>query len=101
MMLLAIALFGLLVPNGLFVYWLVHEYGGLAAALQNKPAVALMIDAFMAVGLLAFYFAREPIGRVKWPWFVALSLVGGLGFSLPLYFWLNRRVRVTPQTSRR
>jgi len=37
------------------------------------------------------YFARHPLGPVKWPWFVVLSFLGGLGFSLPLYYWLNRR----------
>lgn len=91
MILLAIALFGLLVPNGLFLFWLFTDYPGHAAALQNTPAVALMTDAVMAVGLLAYYFARTPIGRVTWPWFVALSLLGGLGFSLPMFFWLNTR----------
>ena len=91
MILLSIALFGLVVPNGMFIYWLLREYPGFDAAMQNKPAVALMIDAFMAVGLLAWHFAREPRGRFKWPWFVVLSLVGGLGFSLPMYVWLNRR----------
>lgn len=99
MILLLIALFGLLVPNGLFLYWLFYEYNGLAAALQNTPAVALMMDAFMAVGLLAWYFAREPLGRFRWPWFVALSLAGGLGFSLPMYFWLNKRLPATHQGS--
>jgi hypothetical protein len=91
MILLGVALFGLIVPNGMFIYWLLREYPGFEAAMQNKPAVALMIDAFMAVGLLAWHFAREPGGRFKWPWFVVLSLVGGLGFSLPMYVWLNRR----------
>jgi hypothetical protein len=28
---------------------------------------------------------------VRWHWFVVLSLVGGLGFSIPFYIWLNRR----------
>jgi len=41
--------------------------------------------------LLAIYFARRPIGRVSWQTFVLLSLIGGLGFSLPLYWWLNTR----------
>lgn len=99
MILLAIALFGLTVPNALFLYWLLFESNGLAAALHNKPAVALMIDALMALGLLAYYFAREPPGRFKWPWFVGLSLIGGLGFSLPMYVWLNRRLTGAHQGS--
>ncbi|HEX8141669.1 MAG TPA: hypothetical protein VF553_03680 [Pyrinomonadaceae bacterium] len=91
MVLLLIALFGLIVPNGLFLYWSLYEFGGVAGVAQNKLALAFMIDAFMVMGLLAYYFAAKPIGRVKWYWFIVLSLIGGLGFSLPLYWWLNKR----------
>ncbi len=88
-MLLAIALFGLLVPNGLFVYWLLREFNSFGAAMENHLALGFMIDALMALGLLAFLFARRPPGSIKWPWFVVLSLIGGLGFSIPFYLWLN------------
>ncbi len=91
MILLLIALFGLVVPNGLFLYWMLYEYDGLASVAQNKLAIAFIIDAFLAMVLLAYYFARKPIGRIKWYWFIALSLLGGLGFSIPLYWWLNKR----------
>ena len=91
MVLLLIALFGLLVPNGLFLYWLFYEYDGLANVIQNKLAIAFILDAFLSLGLLAYYFANKPIGRIKWYWFVALSLLGGLGFSIPFYWWLNKR----------
>lgn len=91
MILLAIALFGLIVPNGLFLYWLVYEYDGVMNVAQNKLALAFIMDAFLAMGLLAYYFARNPVGRFKWYWFIALSLLGGLGFSIPLYWWLNKR----------
>jgi len=36
-------------------------------------------------------FARRPIGAVRWYWFTLLSLIGGLGFPLPLTYWLNVR----------
>ena len=91
MILLIIALFGLVVPNGFFLYWLLYEYDGLANVAQNKLALAFIMDAFLAMGLLAFAFARKPLGRVKWYWFIVLSILGGLGFSLPLYWWLNNR----------
>ena len=91
MILLIIALFGLLVPNGIFIYWLLTEYRGLGEVLQNKLAVAFIIDAFLAMFLIAFYFARHPLGKIKWYWFIVLSIVGGLGFSLPFYYWLNKR----------
>ena len=88
MWLLVVALFGLIVPNGLFVYWLFTEFHGLGPILEDRLALAFIIDAMLALGI---YFARHPIGRVGWPWFVAMSLLGGLGFSLPFYYWLNAR----------
>ena len=91
MILLVIALFGLLVPNGIFIYWLLTEFHGVGEVLQNKLAVAFIIDAFLAMILLAYFFARNPIGKIKWYWFIALSIVGGLGFSLPFYYWLNKK----------
>lgn len=87
--LLAVALFGLTVPNGFFLYWVAREYHGLAGVLADRLALGFMLDAFIATALLAWWFARRPIGPVRWPVFVLLSLLGGLGFSLPLYWWLN------------
>jgi hypothetical protein len=91
MWLLIIALFGLFVPNGIFIYWLFTEFNGIGEVIQNKPAIAFIIDAFMAMFLLAWRFAAKPIGRVRWHWFVVLSVIGGLGFSIPFYWWLNER----------
>jgi hypothetical protein len=91
MWLLIIALFGLFVPNGIFIYWLFTELGGAAEVIQNKLAVAFIIDAFLAMFLLAWRFAAKPIGKVRWYWFVILSVIGGLGFSIPFYWWLNER----------
>ncbi len=91
MWLLLMALFGLLVPNGYFIYWVVNEYHGLGPVLDNHLALGFILDALLAMVLLAIYVAKRPIGTVAWPTFVALSLVGGLGFSLPLYWWLNDR----------
>jgi hypothetical protein len=100
-MLLVIALFGLVVPNGFFVYWLFNEYQGLGAVIQNRLALGFILDALMVLVLLSAYFARSPIGRYRWPWFVVLSLIGGLGFSLPFYWWLNRRGAASPPLAAR
>lgn len=91
MWLLLVAAFGLLVPNGLFIYWVLVEFRGTAMLLNDTLALSLILDAVLAFVLLTWYFARHPIGRVAWGWFVVLSLVGGLGFSLPFYYWLNTR----------
>jgi hypothetical protein len=90
-MLILIALFGLLVPNGIFVYWLLTDFRGISDFVTNRLALAFIIDAIMAMLLLAYWFRSNPIGKVRWYWFVVLSLLGGLGFSIPFYYWLNRR----------
>lgn len=86
-----IAAFGLLVPNGLLIYWLVVEFTGLTAVLDNHLATAFILDALLTLVLLAYWFAQKPVGPVRWYWFVLLSLVGGPVFGLPAYWWLNRR----------
>ena len=91
MALLLIALFGLFVPNGLFIYWLFTEFDGMADVLNNKLALAFIIEAFLVLGMMSVYFARNPTGRVKWYWFVVLSIIGGLGFGIPFYYWWNQR----------
>jgi len=95
MVLLLVAAFGLFVPNGLFVYWLVREYHGLGAVMEDRLALGFLLDVAGSLAILTVYFARHPIGPVRWPWFVVLSFIGGLGFSLPLYYWLNQRT--TPE----
>ena len=94
MWLLLAAVLGFVVPNGFFLYWLCFEFQGLGPVLQDRLALGFILDVALALVLLSVYFARHPIGPVRWPWFVVLSLLGGLVFSLPLYYWLNRN-RVT------
>lgn len=92
MWLLLVALFGLVVPNGFFIYWLFFEFHGFGPVLEDNLALGFILDVLLALIFLSVYFARNPIGPIKWHWFVVLSFVGGLGFSLPFYYWLNRRV---------
>ena len=54
--LLVIAALGFIVPNGYFIYWLFFEWPGLAAVIANHLAVAFMLDAFITMGLLAWWF---------------------------------------------
>ena len=91
MVLLLIAIFGLLVPNGIFIYWLFTEFQSVNDFLQDWLALGFIIDAFMVMFLLAYWFAKNPLGKIKWYWFIVFSLIGGLGFSLPFYYWLNKR----------
>ncbi len=85
------ALFGLLVPNGIFIYWLVNDFHGIGDITGDRLALAFIIEAFAVMFIMAYWFARNPPGKVKWYWFIVLSLLGGIGFSIPLFWWLNKR----------
>jgi hypothetical protein len=91
MWLLVVAAFGLIVPNGLFLLWVVQDFTTLQEVLSHKLALALILDAILATALLAWHFAVRPLGHLRWPWFLLLALIGGLGFAIPFYAWLNRR----------
>lgn len=85
----AVALFGLLGPNGVFLYYALFRWNDLLAALQNPVTLAFVIEAFLVMGLLAVYFAWKPMGRWGWKTFIVLSLIGGLGFAIPAFVAIN------------
>lgn len=84
-----VALFGLVGPNGVFLYYAFCRWPELVAALRHPVAMALLVEAFVVLALLAVYFAKRPLGRWSWKTFVVLSLVGGLGFGIPAFVLLN------------
>ena len=65
MWLLAVAAFGLVLPGGIFAYWMFHDYTSLAAALSDRLALAFAVDLAGSTGFLAYLFARRPIGPVR------------------------------------
>jgi len=99
MWLLLLAAVGNLVPGGLFLYWLANDYTSLSTAFSDRLAVAFFLDLLISTFVLAYLFARKPIGPVKWPWFLALSLLGTLAFAIPLFVWLNWRRTSPPRPS--
>ena len=89
--LLAVAAFGLIIPNGMFFYYLFVQFSSVSEILNNLRALGFIIDDFMATGLISWWLAYNPIGRYSWKVFIVLSLIGGLGFSLPFFWYLNKR----------
>ena len=91
MWLIVLAVIGLLAPGGLFLLWVHHDYTTLSAALADWLAMAYFLDLVMATILLAYLFARKPIGPVKWYWFIPMAPLGTLAFAIPFFMWLNWR----------
>ena len=65
---------GLLVVNNLFLYWWFFEFD-LNLFLSNTIGIALFLEAFLLMLLLAYYFKHHPIGKYKWYWFNYTILV--------------------------
>jgi hypothetical protein len=80
----ALAVLGLVGVNGAFAYGAFVAPGDLAAALANPVSAAFVVEALVLVGLLGWMLSRRGLSRLHWAWFVALSLVGSIAFSLPV-----------------
>lgn len=79
--------------NGAFLYGLLFRTGALADALTNPLAAPFMFEALMMVGLLAYLFRKWGVSRLSWGWFVALSLLGGVAFAVPIAIVWGRPAR--------
>jgi hypothetical protein len=84
-----LAALGLVVPGGLFVWFLFADATSLRAVLHDKLAMAFIADVLLSTAVVAVYFARRPPGRHRWPWFVALCLLSTLAFGFVVYWWWN------------
>jgi hypothetical protein len=65
MWLVFLGLVGNLAPGGLFLFWLLNDYSSLSAALSDRLALAFFLDLLMSTFLLAYLFARKPLGPVE------------------------------------
>jgi len=85
----AVALFGFLGPNGVFVYYALFRWSELVAGLSHPVALAFVLEAGVVTMLIAACLACRPIGRWGWKTFVGLSLLGGLAFGIPVTILIN------------
>src|SRR5262245_38039541 len=83
------ALAGVAGLNGVFLYVVFARRDLLERALGDPIAWVLMIEALAVTGLLAWAFARWRRNRLGWGWFVVLSLLGGLAFSIPIVLLMS------------
>ena len=88
-MLGVVAFLSFAITNGVFLYWLLFRTRELVRGLLHPAALVFELDIVVVLGLLTVYFARHPLGRWSWRTFLGLSLVGGLGFSIPTFVLLN------------
>lgn len=100
-MLLIVAILGLIIPNGLYLSWVLTRFDSVGAALNNELAVGFLIESIIATMLVAYRFHVSPLGKVRIHWFIILSLVGGIGFGIPAFYWMNKQSRTRKIAERR
>lgn len=83
----AVGFFGV---NAAFLFGLTQP-DVLMEALRNPISLAFILEAFLLVGLLAYLLTRWGVLRLRWPWLVALSILGGLLFAIPVVVLWPRR----------
>lgn len=69
--------------NGAFLYGAFRP-DVLGEALSNPVAVAFIVEALVMVGALAWMLHRHRLATMSRTAFVALALIGGLAFALPV-----------------
>jgi hypothetical protein len=87
----ALALFGFVALNGAFLYGLLLAPAAMTQAMTNPVALAFMIEALVLVPVFAYLFAKWQVSRLPSIWFVVLSILGGLAFSVPIAVLYRRR----------
>ena len=87
----AIAVGGLLILNGIFCYCVVFRPELMTAAMTNPVSLAFIVEALVMTGVLAYLLRKWSVTRLAWGWFVALALIGGLAFAVPVaVLWKER-----------
>jgi hypothetical protein len=89
----ALAAFGLLGVNGVFLWTLFFRPQTMREALANPVTLAYSVEALALVAALAWLFRKWGVSRLGWGWFVLLSLVGSLAFAIPAVLLFPRARR--------
>jgi len=90
-LLLGLAIFGLVVPNGVFLYYSIAQPAALHAALANPAALVFVVEAFILMFLFAWLIHRSGFRSPGWLAFIIMSLVGSMVFSVPAFLYLTSR----------
>ena len=90
-LLLTFALFGLIVPNGIFLYYSLRAPATLYAALGNPVSLVFIGEAFFLMFLFAWVLRHWGIRAPGWFAFIAMSLIGSMIFSVPTFLYFASR----------
>ena len=88
---LVAAIFGFLAINCPFLYFALIEKEVYSEALNNGLALVFIGEALLLMFFLAYIIARIGWKKPGWIFFIVMSLLGSLAFSIPLQLYLITR----------
>jgi hypothetical protein len=91
------AIIGFLTINGPFLYYALIDTDTYAAAMKNGMALLFIGEAFFLMIFLAIVIAKIGWKSPGWIFFVAMSILGSLAFSIPLQLYLVTRTKQSEQ----
>ena len=89
--LLFISIIGFLTINLPFLYYALIARDVYAEALNNKMALLFMAEAFALMFFFAFMIHKMKLEKPGWVFFIAMSILGSLAFSIPFQLYLMAR----------
>jgi F0F1-type ATP synthase assembly protein I len=89
--LLISAISGFLIINVPFLYFALIEKETYSEAMSNGLALVFFGEAFLLMFFLAYIIAKIGWKKPGWVFFIAMSLLGSLAFSIPLQLYLITR----------
>ena len=79
-----LSLFSFFTINVAFLYALFFDPDAIFGALRNPVSAAFIVEAFLLMGAFSYLLTKWGVCKLSWRWFVALSLLGSMGFALPV-----------------
>lgn len=85
---LVLAILGFLLINCPFLYFALIEREVYELGMKNGLALVFIAEAFLLLVFFAFLIAKMGYQKPGWIFFVFMSIIGSLAFSIPLQLYL-------------
>jgi len=77
--------------NGVFLYYALLHPTAMVSALQNPISAAFIVEALLMTAVFAWIVWLTGAEKPGYLWFIVLSVVGSLAFSVPAFLLLHMR----------
>ena len=85
---LVASIVGLLGINLPFLYYALVDRTVYTEAMNNGMALLFIVEAFGLMFFIAFLIAKSGMKKPGWKFFICMSILGSLAFSIPFQLYL-------------